>query len=88
MDFNGEIERLGSKPLENLIASIGGWNLTSSEFDPTTFDLKSKLLLVQKYSTNALFHWYVREGMQNTSQYELFIQQGKINLSYTLKSLA
>lgn len=80
VDFNGEIERLGSKPLENLIASIGGWNLTSSEFDPTTFDLKSKLLLVQKYSTNALFHWYVREGMQNTSQYELFIQQGGITL--------
>ncbi len=31
---------------------------------------------MQKYNTNALFHWYVREGMFNTSQYELFIHQG------------
>ena len=40
---------------------------------------------MQRYNTNALFHWYVREGMFNTSQYELFVHQGKccaVALSY------
>ncbi|XP_059084474.1 neprilysin-3-like isoform X2 [Tigriopus californicus] len=82
VDSNGVIERLGSEPLDKLITSIGGWNLTKSEFNPATFDLKSKLLLVQKYSTNALFHWYVREGTHDTNQYDLIIQQGGISLPF------
>jgi hypothetical protein len=46
-------------------------------FDPSDFDLRKKLARVQKYNTNALFHWYIKEGMRNTSQYELYIHQGE-----------
>ena len=47
------------------------------------FSLRQKLRAVQRYNSNALFHWYVREGMYNTSQYELFIHQGGVILFRT-----
>eukprot|EP00095_Tigriopus_kingsejongensis_P004587 maker-scaffold715_size107919-snap-gene-0.18 protein:Tk04587 transcript:maker-scaffold715_size107919-snap-gene-0.18-mRNA-1 annotation:"GM23001" len=80
IDSNGIIEQLGSRPLAKLISSTGGWNLTTPNADSSSFDLRSKLILLQKYSTNALFHWYIKEGMYDTSQYELFVEQGGITL--------
>lgn len=84
LDSEGRLEHLAGKPLEQIISDVGGWNLTSSSDDLEKrslrghFDLKLKLISLQKYNTNSLFHWYIREGMHNTSQYEVFIHQGKI----------
>ena len=78
LDSEGRLEQLGAEPLKEIIRAVGGWNLTShTGFDLSDFDLKRKLIRVSQFNTNSLFHWYVREGMYNTSQYELFIHQGK-----------
>ena len=72
--------------MHDIITAVGGWNLTGSatpwgaNFAPDDFDLKRKLLAIQEFNTNALFHWYVREGMDNTSHYELFMHQGGLTL--------
>ena len=86
LDSEGRLEHLAGKPLQQIISDVGGWNLTRSNDDDDLekrsirghFDLKLKLISMQKYNTNSLFHWYIREGMHNTSQYEVFIHQGEI----------
>ena len=84
MDSDNRLEDLGGKPMHEIISSVGGWNLTRStsgnKFEPEKFNLKNKLLAIQEFNTNALFHWYVREGMDNTSHYELFMHQGGLTL--------
>ena len=68
-----------------LIDSVGGWNLSRSptsnsirpRFDLYNFDLRRKVTLVQRFTTNALFDWYVREGVHDAGQYELFVHQGE-----------
>ncbi len=42
----------------------------------SSFDLKRKLLSVQRFNSDALFSWYLREGAMDTSRYELFLHQG------------
>ena len=82
LDLSGNIEELGAEPLRAVIADVGGWSLSGAGKRRGAaggkFDLRRKLLAVQRYNSNALFHWYVREGMFNTSQYELFIHQGRL----------
>ena len=56
LDNDGNIEKLGSAPISEIIRQVGGWNLTG-QVDLTTFDLKKKILAVQKFSTDALFNW-------------------------------
>ncbi len=56
LDNDGDIEKLGSAPISEIIRQVGGWNLTG-QVDLTTFDLKKKILSVQKFSTDALFNW-------------------------------
>ena len=73
------IESLGPKPLLDIVDAVGGWSLTSTS-SLRDLDFEYKLKSVQKYSTSALFHWYVREGMHNTSRYEIFIHQGGLTL--------
>ena len=79
LDLSGNIEALGADPLRAVIADVGGWSLSGpgvTKGGGGRFSLRQKLRAVQRYNSNALFHWYVREGMYNTSQYELFIHQG------------
>ena len=78
LDLSGNIEELAADPLRAIIADVGGWSLSGSGAGESKFNLRRKLLAVQRYNSNALFHWYVREGMFNTSQYELFIHQGGV----------
>ena len=86
LDSGGRIEELGPEPLRDVIKAVGGWNLTGNDqsgsgfFQALDFDLRRKVSAVQKFNSNALFHWYIREGMHNTSQYELFIHQGGLTL--------
>jgi hypothetical protein len=46
----------------------------------TSFDLRKKLILVQQYTTDALFAWNVGEGMNDTSKHEMYIHQGGLTL--------
>lgn len=79
LDSAGELERSGADPLHKIIAHVGGWNLTGSG-DLSQFDLRTKMLKIQQYTTDALFHWYVREGMNDTDRYEMVIHQGGLTL--------
>ena len=85
LDLSGNIEALGADPLRAVIADVGGWSLSGTGMTKGggRFSLRQKLRAVQRYNSNALFHWYVREGMYNTSQYELFIHQGRVILFRT-----
>ena len=43
--------------LHDIISAVGGWNLTGSSIDMSLFDMRSKVLAVQKYTTSTLFKW-------------------------------
>ena len=44
--------------LHNIIEETGGWNLTGNPSDMRTFDLKTKILEVHRFTTSSLFQWY------------------------------
>lgn len=81
LDSSNRIEALGAEPLKDIIRAVGGWSFSGDHNENLNdFDLKAKLLAVQKFNTKALFQWYVRDGMNDTSQYELFVNQGEKRL--------
>ncbi len=41
------------------------------------YDLRKKMLSVQRFNSDALFSWYAREGAMDTKRYELFVHQGE-----------
>lgn len=43
--------------LHDIIRDVGGWNLTGSAIDMSQFDMRRKVLAVQKYTTSTLFKW-------------------------------
>lgn len=43
--------------LHDIILDVGGWNLTGRALDMSAFDMRKKVLLVQKYTHSSLFKW-------------------------------
>lgn len=46
-----------SSSLHDIIRDVGGWNMTGSPIDMSLFDMRKKVLAVQKYTPSTLFTW-------------------------------
>ncbi|XP_065582225.1 endothelin-converting enzyme homolog isoform X2 [Artemia franciscana] len=80
LDLNEKIEKLGAKPLLDLINEFGGWNITGN-FTVSSWNLQPVLeKLHNKYSMGGLFTWTVSEDDRNSSVYVIQIDQGGLTL--------
>ncbi|XP_052752968.1 endothelin-converting enzyme homolog isoform X1 [Galleria mellonella] len=82
IDTNETIEKLGEKPLVNIIKKLGGWHiLPSTMIKQPKFDLQKLLQDVQNsYNLGGLFNWAVTEDDRNSSKHVIVLDQGGLNL--------
>ncbi|XP_018323598.2 endothelin-converting enzyme homolog isoform X2 [Agrilus planipennis] len=81
LDVNDTIEELGAKPLVNLIKKLGGWNITNSNFNVSSWTLQNAMQILQnKYNIGALFSYLVGEDDRNSSRHILQIDQSGLTL--------
>ncbi|XP_036335141.1 neprilysin-3 isoform X3 [Rhagoletis pomonella] len=81
LDKEEEMEKLGAKPMVDLLWKIGGWNVTKSGFNIEKWNLAHTLKILQnKYNFNCLFAWAVGEDDKNSSRHAIQIDQGGLTL--------
>lgn len=84
LDEDEKIEKLGAKPMLDLIQKIGGWNVTSNstnKFHVGNWSLESTLKILQnRYNMGGLFGWAVGEDDRNSSRHIIQIDQGGLTL--------
>lgn len=84
LDEDETIEKLGARPMLQLIKEVGGWNVTSSLKEPfaiKNWTLESTLKVLQnKYNMGGLFGWFIGEDDRNSSRHVIQIDQGGLTL--------
>lgn len=69
MDANDTIEALGATPLQNLLKSVGGWNITG-EFNIDKWTLQRSMHALQNgYNMGGFFTWGISEDDRNSSRH-------------------
>ncbi|KOX79211.1 Endothelin-converting enzyme 1 [Melipona quadrifasciata] len=85
MDANDTIETLGAKPMQDLLDSIGGWNI-SGKFNVSQWSLQNTMHILENvYNMDGLFAWAVNEDDRNSSRHIIqarhhLIDQGGLTL--------
>lgn len=80
MDRNNTMDKLGARPLIELIAEVDGWNITHP-LEVKNWSLLGVLKVLQlKYSLSGIFTWYVGENDKNSTYYVIEIDQGGLTL--------
>ena len=54
--------------LHAIIGDVGGWNLTGAPIDMSHFDMRRKVMAIQKYTTSSLFKWYYMMSKQSKAE--------------------
>lgn len=54
LDENDTVESLGAKPMVDLIAKLGGWNVTTPDYDANSKQTTEKRLTHMKFKTRIL----------------------------------
>ncbi|XP_063707260.1 endothelin-converting enzyme homolog isoform X2 [Culicoides brevitarsis] len=81
LDENEVMETLGAKPMLDLLEKIGGWNITKSGFNISTWSLETTLMKVQnEYNMGGLFGWAVGEDDRQSTRHVIQIDQGGLTL--------
>ncbi|KAL7744832.1 hypothetical protein ACLKA6_007124 [Drosophila palustris] len=81
LDVDEHMEKLGAKPMNDLLTKIGGWNVTQSGYNVTKWKLGSALkILHNKYNFNCLFGWAIGEDDKNSTRHVIQIDQGGLTL--------
>lgn len=81
LDENEVMETLGAKPMLQLLDKIGGWNITKSGFNVTSWSLEQTLMKVQnEYNMGGLFGWAVGEDDRKSTRHIIQIDQGGLGL--------
>lgn len=82
IDTNETIEKLGEKPLINIIKKLGGWHILSNTLvKQHKWDLQKLLQDIQNtYNLGGLFNWAVTEDDRNSSKHVIVLDQGGLNL--------
>ncbi|CAG9770030.1 unnamed protein product [Ceutorhynchus assimilis] len=81
LDTNNTVETLGAKPMIDLIAKLGGWNVTTPGFSIKNWTLQNTLQIIQnKYSISALFSYGVGEDDRNSTRHILQLDQSGLAL--------
>ncbi|XP_014666380.1 PREDICTED: endothelin-converting enzyme 1-like [Priapulus caudatus] len=78
LDKNDTMELLGAQPLLDLIAKVGGWNITG-EFDLETWNFQSTLQKLNDY-VSAFFGVWVGEDDKNSTTHILQVDQASLGL--------
>lgn len=81
LDENEVMEKLGAKPMQELLIKIGGWNITKSNFNVSMWSLETTLKKVQnEYNMGGLFGWAVGEDDRKSTRHVIQIDQGGLGL--------
>lgn len=81
LDENEIMEKLGPKPMQELLIKIGGWNITKSNFNVSAWSLETTLKKVQnEYNMGGLFGWAVGEDDRKSTRHVIQIDQGGLGL--------
>ncbi|XP_068141142.1 neprilysin-3 isoform X1 [Drosophila tropicalis] len=81
VDVDEHMEKLGAKPMNDLLVQLGGWNVTKSSYNLTDWNLgKTLKILHNKYNFNCLFGWAIGEDDKNSSRHVIQIDQGGLTL--------
>lgn len=81
LDENEVMEKLGAKPMHELLKKIGGWSVTESDFNISTWTIERTLMKVQnEYNMGGLFGWAVGEDDRKSSMHIIQIDQGGLGL--------
>lgn len=81
MDVNNTVEKEGGKPMLDLLKQLGGWNITTKNFNISKWNFQQTLQLVQnKYYIGALFSYAVGEDDRNSTRHVLQIDQSGLTL--------
>ncbi|XP_055373792.1 neprilysin-3 isoform X2 [Condylostylus longicornis] len=80
MDEDGIVEKLGAEPMKKFIKNFGGWNITDSDYDISSWTLEEHLKIQNRYNMNGFFTWGVAEDDKNSSRNIISIDQGGLNL--------
>ncbi|XP_066144511.1 endothelin-converting enzyme homolog isoform X2 [Euwallacea fornicatus] len=81
LDTNETVDALGAKPMLDLIAKLGGWNVTTEGFNITNWTLQNTLQIVQnRLNVGALFSYGVGEDDRNSSRHVLQLDQSGLAL--------
>ncbi|XP_017129913.1 neprilysin-3 isoform X1 [Drosophila elegans] len=81
LDADEHMEKLGAKPMNDLLLQIGGWNVTKSGYNVANWTMGRTLkILHNKYNFNCLFGWAIGEDDKNSSRHVIQIDQGGLTL--------
>ncbi|XP_032581310.1 neprilysin-3 isoform X1 [Drosophila sechellia] len=81
LDADEHMEKLGAKPMNDLLLQIGGWNVTKSGYNVANWTMGHTLkILHNKYNFNCLFGWAIGEDDKNSSRHVIQIDQGGLTL--------
>ncbi|ODM96996.1 Endothelin-converting enzyme 1 [Orchesella cincta] len=81
MDKNETQEKLGAQPLIELLTKVGGWSVSPSGFNLSTWAFQTQLqTLHNDYNMGGFFTWAVGEDDRNSSTHIIQLDQGGLTL--------
>ncbi|XP_015776137.1 PREDICTED: endothelin-converting enzyme 1-like [Acropora digitifera] len=81
MDKEG-VERLGAKPLLDLIKRHGSWNVTDGNWTEESWDFMDTFVKIQKYLSIApLFNMYVSADLKDSTKNIIVLDQSGLGIS-------
>lgn len=81
MDKEG-VERLGAKPLLDLIKQYGSWNVTDGNWTEESWDFMDTFVKLQKYLSIApLFNMYVSADLKDSTKNIIVLDQSGLGIS-------
>lgn len=81
LDVDEAMDKMGAKPMLDLLSKIGGWNVTDKNFNTTKWSLQKILqTLHNRYNMGGLFGWAVGEDDRNSTKHIIQIDQGGLTL--------
>ncbi|XP_054713276.1 endothelin-converting enzyme homolog isoform X1 [Uloborus diversus] len=80
LDKNETVDKLGPKPMLDLLNKVGGWNI-SGDFNISQWNFQRTLEIIHnEYNRGGLFSWGVGEDERNSTRYILQLDQGGLGL--------
>ncbi|OXA61237.1 endothelin-converting enzyme homolog isoform X2 [Folsomia candida] len=81
MDKDEIQTKLGAEPLIKLLAEVGGWSVTPSGFNVSTFSYQKQMqILHNDYNMGGFFTWAVGEDDRNSTRHVIQLDQGGLTL--------
>jgi membrane metallo-endopeptidase-like protein 1 len=77
MDKEEIQDKLGAKPLIELLTKVGGWSITPSGFNLSTFAYQTQMqILHNDFNMGGFFSWAVGEDDRNSTRHIIQVKLG------------